>query len=455
MPGFGRLPPAPAGPPPGRGMPPGVGRGPPGAPWPPGRGAPCGRGPPPEPPGPPGAPCPLPGRGAPPGRGPPGDCGRGMPVLPDEVNGLLPGRGPAGRAPPGRGGRSPPGRGARSPRSGRPPPAPPSREPGPGRCAGRGPGVAAGRGAERSGAAGACSAAAGDAAAGEENSAAGAGCAGAGFGPGRGPGAGAGRAEVWPAAGVTGAAGGVAAAGFGAEAPGFGAAGRAVGPGVGADGLAGALRGAEGLAEAALPLPCCNASVNLRTTGASIVEDAERTNSPSSWSLAMTTLLSTPISLASSYTRTLATSLLLGPGWSSAGPSLLHGRTHRVLIECSSQSRPTSTREVPDRTVARAVPYVVSLLRCRVLHAPVQLRRPGRLLEPEGPGERPAADRQVEARHVGVQIRTPAGQRTARIGDALVTDHRDTQQILLGRSFPATHAGSLRACSGARPARHC
>jgi len=48
----------------------------------------------------------------------------------------------------------------------------------------------------------------------------------------------------------------------------------------------------------------------LRTTGASIVEDAERTNSPSSWSLAMTTLLSTPISLASSYTRTLATSLL-------------------------------------------------------------------------------------------------------------------------------------------------
>jgi hypothetical protein len=41
-------------------------------------------------------------------------------------------------------------------------------------------------------------------------------------------------------------------------------------------------------------------SINLRTTGASTVEDAERTNSPSSWSLAMTTLLSTPSSLASS-----------------------------------------------------------------------------------------------------------------------------------------------------------
>ncbi|MBB4946623.1 hypothetical protein F4556_002158 [Kitasatospora gansuensis] len=74
-----------------------------------------------------------------------------------------------------------------------------------------------------------------------------------------------------------------------------------------------------------------------------MVEDAERTNSPSSVSLAMTALLSKPSSLASSYTRTLATSLLSTcPGYSSAGPSLLHGRTHRVLIECSSQSRPTS-----------------------------------------------------------------------------------------------------------------
>lgn len=52
-----------------------------------------------------------------------------------------------------------------------------------------------------------------------------------------------------------------------------------------------------------------NASVSLRTTGASMVEDAERTNSPISWSLAMTTLLSTPNSLASSYTRTFATAL--------------------------------------------------------------------------------------------------------------------------------------------------
>jgi hypothetical protein len=42
------------------------------------------------------------------------------------------------------------------------------------------------------------------------------------------------------------------------------------------------------------------ASVSLRTTGASIVDDAERTNSPISRSLAITALLSTPNSFASS-----------------------------------------------------------------------------------------------------------------------------------------------------------
>lgn len=252
-----------------------------------------------------------------------------MPVEPPDVKGLLPGRGPAGRAP-GRGACGacePPGRGAWAP--GAPPGrGAPGRAPGAaGRCAaGRGPGVAEGR----AGAAGADG--------GAWNSAAtGAGAAGAGFGagalgPGRGPGV----------AGVTGALtdGASAAAGLGAGAPGFGAAGRAAVAGDGAAGFAGvALRGAPGFA-AVLPAPPgpCNASVSLRTTGASIVEDAERTNSPSSWSLAMTTLLSTPNSLASSYTRTLATSLLLGPGYrrTVATSWAYSSRTHRVLIAIST-----------------------------------------------------------------------------------------------------------------------
>jgi hypothetical protein len=53
-------------------------------------------------------------------------------------------------------------------------------------------------------------------------------------------------------------------------------------------------------ARACLGCWAANASLSLRTTGASIVEDADRTNSPISWSLAITALLSTPNSFASS-----------------------------------------------------------------------------------------------------------------------------------------------------------
>lgn len=157
----------------------------------------------------------------------------------------------------------------------------------------------------------------------------GAGDAGAGRGAGFGPGVGRGPEE----AGAAGAAG-FSAAGLGAA--GRGGAGRAACAGEGAPGFAGAALRAG--ADLPPPLPCWRASVSLRTTGASMVEDAERTNSPSSWSLAMTTLLSTPNSLASSYTRTLATSLLLGPGCvrTVATSWAYSSRAHRVLIAIST-----------------------------------------------------------------------------------------------------------------------
>src|SRR5262249_40111494 len=83
-----------------------------------------------------------------------------------------------------------------------------------------------------------------------------------------------------------------------------------------------------------LACPCLraraeNASSSLRTTGASIVEHADRTNSPISWSLAITALLSTPNSFASSYTRTFATALpysvqfLPDPGGAGPGQRVL------------------------------------------------------------------------------------------------------------------------------------
>jgi len=98
---------------------------------------------------------------------------------------------------------------------------------------------------------------------------------------------------------------------------------------------------ADAFAAAAWP---ANASLSLRTTGASIVDDAERTNSPISWSLAITALLSTPNSLASSYTRTFATTLpLLGPGCpgQSAGPGRACSVRRQFLLfiaACSSSA---------------------------------------------------------------------------------------------------------------------
>jgi hypothetical protein len=121
----------------------------------------------------------------------------------------------------------------------------------------------------------------------------GAGAAG-GFGPGRGPGRmPPGRGAPPDGAGVAAGAEGAAddgAAGVPFEA---GAAGRG-GAGVGL----------------APPLPGY-ASRSRRATGASTVDDADLTNSPCSLSLARTSLLVTPSSLASSCTRALPGTALL------------------------------------------------------------------------------------------------------------------------------------------------
>jgi hypothetical protein len=55
-----------------------------------------------------------------------------------------------------------------------------------------------------------------------------------------------------------------------------------------------------------------NASIKRRATGGSIVDEALVTNSPISFNLARTTLLSIPSCFANSCTRTFATFLLRG-----------------------------------------------------------------------------------------------------------------------------------------------
>lgn len=88
-----------------------------------------------------------------------------------------------------------------------------------------------------------------------------------------------------------------------------------------------------------------------------------------------------------------------------------------------------------------------------LLDEPAEPLRVERPLEPEGPGKRPTADREVEAGRIEVQVSAPARQCATGIGDADALDRRDTQQLVLGRSLAAAHAGAFRACSDMRPAR--
>jgi hypothetical protein len=287
-----------------------AGRGPPGrarSPWVPGLGrGPPGRGPP--------------GRGPPPGTAVLGGAEAGAAGAPDcgalgaapmpvavELNGLLPGRGP--------------GRGA-------------CRCPGAGGAVGRGAADAAGRSpVGMVSAGGTCGPTPGSCGNGTVTGAAGAAgrCAAGGSG------------GLISAAGASGSASAAGAAGVAAATCPFAAVRPLALDRAGA--VFTAPSPACGLAA------CCeaNASLSLRTTGASIVEDAERTNSPISLSLAMTALLSTPNSLASSYTRTFATALpLLGPatrtlsrpGQRVLRPASASAVHRRMLIGRSLQSQP-------------------------------------------------------------------------------------------------------------------
>lgn len=252
-----------------------------------------------------------------------------MPWL--EENGLLPGRGAPGL---------PTGRGP-----GRPAPAPPA-PPAPPRAAGvcgRAPGFGApGLGAPGLGAA-------------ERRSPRSP--LGAAFG------AGLGAAGAADAAGATGGASAFLAGGFG---PGLGAAGvDAAGASAGFSGaVSAAFLGAAGLGAAGLgpglgaafssedaepPLPPAfrPGPISLRkriSAGSSTVELADLTNSPISLNFSRTNLLSTPNSLASSWTRVLATFLLLATDPNPGETVTTNGcrtrssrSTHRVLMSfCSS-----------------------------------------------------------------------------------------------------------------------
>jgi len=209
----------------------------------------------------------------------------------------------------------------------------------PGRPTGRGAGALA---AGASGAAGAWAAAAAAGASATGAASTGAGSTGAStasdLAAGRGPGrtadlVGAGAASAAGAAAADSAGAGSAAGAFAALAAGTGA-------------LAASLAVA-GVPAALSSSPYC--FLKRIATGGSTVEDADFTNSPISFSFSRTNLLSTPNSLASSWTRGLAT-LLRNSFWPEprlsgrktrwfrtvSGCACSSGSTHRVLMSCCS-----------------------------------------------------------------------------------------------------------------------
>jgi hypothetical protein len=165
--------------------------------------------------------------------------------------------------------------------------------------------------------------------------------------PGRGPGRLLG-AGLWAGR----AAGAAGVCGISGTAAGTGVTGRAGATGVGAAVL-GAAVAATGAGDAGLgaasrlppparlgrlgPSALGNESRNLRATGASTVEDADFTNSPRSFSLARTSLLVTPSSLASSCTRALpATALLIREVGGLAVDLVLLSRVHGFSFTADS-----------------------------------------------------------------------------------------------------------------------
>lgn len=181
-------------------------------------------------------------------------------------------------------------------------------------------------------------------------------CALAGFaiGPGRGPGR-PGAGGFGRAAGPGDGAGEVGAAdgpGPGVGPGRRGGCGRtAGGPGRGdADGVEappdGAGAGAAGADGAAGTLPLASrAPRSRRATGASTVLDADLTNSPMSFNVASTVLLSTPSSFASSCTRALPGTALLISRSCEQYPHRPHSCTRSLVISGTSSSahlgRPT------------------------------------------------------------------------------------------------------------------
>jgi hypothetical protein len=260
-----------------------------------------------------------------------------------------------------------------------------------------------------------------------------------GRGPGRGPGLGAG------AAGLAGAGRSVVACstGFSTTC----SAAFLIGAGFFAAGLAGAC--SAGAADR-----CCSAastSRNRRATGASTVLDADLTNSPISFNLASTLLLSVPNSLASSCTRALpATALLISrPGGQTRSTSLVqHPKPvhHSDFIVRSCRS--TYLVRFGPGLATRAVRCSSHPVPAHVRSNRADVRTRSGTGQPQRPPEGTAPLGEREASRVRMQMSAPARLSAKWIGNQPATgrllDRDNTQQRGGWRTLPAAHTGADR-----------
>jgi hypothetical protein len=160
-----------------------------------------------------------------------------------------------------------------------------------------------------------------------------------------------------------------------------------------------------------------NASRRRRATGASTVDDALFTNSPSSLSFARTSLLGTPSSFASSCTRALPATGLLVAGLAVTRTVPIRWETqsfvvlHRVLIALR-----LTFGGFPQRPVRRKPSGV--LLRpicCRVSNVLAYRRRIDRRLNTKRSTECPTPLSEGHALRAQVQPCAPARRATSRI----------------------------------------
>ncbi len=248
------------------------------------------------------------------------------------------------------------------------------------------------------------------------------------------------------AAGTAGAAGAAGAAGPGRGAP----PGR--GPGAGADALPlplppedeppGRAPGRGPRDGPPLPPPFME-SRSLRATGASTVEDADFTNSPSDSNCESTCLLVTPSSFASSCTRALpATDLLIlevggMPATSCPTPArssrVLHGWLMGVDLLPGS---PTPTGVGACARVGRC------RLRCEQCVQGTEIQRPR---DAQRPGERRSALRAVQTVGVGMHPGTPPRLATPWVGHTGPVHGHHSQQLRHRPPRSAPHTGAHRS----------